>query len=124
MRFSGTVYSCPIGDLFTSQKRKNGGVLEVLFQWGKAMFENFAKPVTNCGIQCTHGTTIIIRKILKFRSGFNTTVRLSPLFVIYVIAERTEVARRPPFFKAPFADPSLTLLAADGADIIIRKIIE
>lgn len=105
---------------------KREGILEfrLEFQRGKAVFKYFAKPVTDCGIKCAHGTTIVIRKILKFRSGFNTTVRLSPFFIIYVIAQRTEVASGPPFFKAPFADPPLTLLAADGADIIVRKIIE
>ena len=46
------------------------------------------------------------------------------LFVIHVIAHRTNPAGGHPFVKSPFSDPAFTILAADRADIVVRKVLK
>ena len=101
---------------------KLGAIYSSYLQGFEPILEHLAKLQADLGVKCTDGADVIIGKIFKLRTGFNTTVGLPALFIIYIITHRTEIAGGTPFLKSPFSDPAFALLAADRTDIGFGKI--
>jgi hypothetical protein len=90
----------------------------------KPVFEYLAKMQTDLGVSCADRADIIIREILKFRAGFNAMMRFPAFLIIDIIAHGAKITGGMPFLKAPLPDLSLSLHAADRAEIVIREVLK
>lgn len=90
----------------------------------ESLFGNIAVPEYQLWIGCADRADIIIREVLEFCSRLNAPVGFPALFIIHIVAHRTDIAGGPPFVKSPFTDPPLSLLAADRADVAVWQIVE
>ena len=105
---------------------KTGGLVSFdgLINRLETLFKDLAELHEDLGVKGTDRTYISFRKIFELRPGFDAAMRLSALFIVHIVAHRTDISRRLPFLKPPLADPSLSFHTTDWTYVVFREIFE